>query len=205
MGIGLLVFGIAAIGSGISCIKDDYVSRKDSAYYDNNGYLTSYDRKGNEYKNGERVVKRSKKDKSGKSHSYLIGVESGKIYEDNYAKEMEYRNKVDQKTLKFCKEHNYKAACLYNEYFGMPVTTELETGKIIACLWERKNLETQESEYRKFYVKSDARPSEYNKTEEGDMGIIISKEEFSSLNCLGTHTRYPSDSDVVYKLIYGKD
>lgn len=200
MGLGTLLFGLFAAGSGISCAKDNYDMKKETSHYDNNGCLTYYDRKGREFKNNEPVVQRIQVI-NGARYTNTVGLESGRVYEDGYKKELDFQNKKDKEAIEYAKRHGMKAAFLYNPQFNTRVTTELSTGKVIACLWSDENPDATKRKYRKFYVKSNAKPYEYNYTEKGDMGIQISKEEYLALKCLGSHRKSPSDIEVAFKLM----
>ena len=197
LGIGGLLFGLFAIGSGINCAIDNAQSKRESAYYDQNGNLTCYDRKGREYKNGERVTQHVRYDNGHNRYTYSVEVNSGKIYNSvDTDRNLYYRRVSDENALKYAKEYNKKTACIWNDYFGRNVTTELETGKVIACLWtqdDRFLKPGEKKEYRKWYVKPNAKPWEYNTTDENDFGILITKEEYVALNCaLGSHAKIPT-------------
>ena len=200
----LLYFGmraICAVGNAI----DNENSKRQSRKIDANGNVTCYGNDGRYYVNGEKTYTVVQTDKYDHQHYLTVGENSGKVYESSFDKKMQRMRKYDeeeyQKSLK-----TGKAA--YNKYdprFETPVTTEISTGKIIACLFKDDGRRTGKVECRKFYWDGTTGFHGYTHTADGDLGVVISEDEYKSLNIVcSTFSCIPSDI-TVYRYLMGID
>ena len=198
--LGFLGF-LGALGiSGTKCAIENEKSKNEIMRIDENGTRISYDRFCNQFINGEKTYTDTRFDKYGNMHSYTIGAKSKKIYEDSFDRKLKLMNEMSEEN----KANSLKRGKLaYNKYdprFDKMVTTEMSTGKIIACLYEHEK--NGKKEYRKFYLSDSANSKyEYDKTDIGDEGIVISKEEYYKLSvAFPSYSHIPSDFDVLHKL-----
>lgn len=199
--LGTLLF-LGAVGiSGICCSVDNYKTKKDTTKIDKNGNITYYDRNGQDYINHEKVYRRTQYGEYNQEHHQIVGVRSGIVYDDDYDR----MTKLDRETSERNKRESMARGKLtydnYDPRFRRKVTTEIGTGKVIACLYKGENLKTGEPEYRKFYVKDNPGKTDYYKTVPGDFGIIITEEEYDKIQKFGSYSTIPTDFNVVQKLL----
>ena len=195
--LGFLGF-LGALGiSSAKCAIENERSKNETMRIDENGNRISYDRFCNKFVNGEKTYRETRHDKYGNSHTYTIGVNSKKIYADSFDKKLQLMNEMDEKEKAHSLEEGYLA---YNKYYpklDKRLTTEISTGKIIACLYEYEK--NGKKVYRKFYLIDSCEYHDF--TAKGDEGIVITKEEYYALNiAFPTYGKAPSDLDVCYKL-----
>ena len=185
-GIGLITSGLMYIGSALSCWKDNVETKNMAASATDKGFIRTIDRHGRAMYNGEYVYTKTIEDGYGNSHEYVIGQNTGTVYDDYknwFYKDIE---ESDRKYLEIEKRNGFLAYLKYNYHYGKRITTEISTGKPIAYLIknERKGC------YRKVYL-PDIKPGEHHylfEGEENDYGIPITKREFNLLNIPGgTH------------------
>lgn len=193
--ISLGIFGGAAIKAGIdNASMMSYTTKKDE-----NGNVHYLDRKCNEYINGEKITWKGYTDSQGIYHRTQVGVNSGKVYTDNLSSSEQLKKQFAEEEERWAREHNRAIVQRYNPRFKRQVTTEISTGKVIACVFDYKY--NGKMHYRKFYVKPDAKEWEYNKIAKGDFGIEISKDEWDRMNTrLGSHSQVPYDQEILAKL-----
>ena len=201
--LGLLVsLGIWG-AAGAKAAYDDYDMKKRSTRVDEKGNVHYYDRKCRDYINGERVEEITRYDSYGNRHCYTVGTQSKKIYSDSFDKTVERMSERDKTELE--KAHRY-GKLAYNKYdprFKRSVTTEISTGKIIACLSNTWNNKENRRIYRKYYLTNPCpKEWEYNRTSMGDHGIDITEEEFKKLSIIGgTFSRFPTDPDTMNEIM----
>lgn len=200
---GLLFLGILGFGAIKESRDNAKCMSKPSGKIGNYSYYR--DRKSRMYINKEKVHVEVEHDKYGNSHTYTIGDKTGKVYNDSFndfMKRMDKENKEERaRSIK-----NGKLA--YNKYdprFKKSVTTEVGSEKIIVCLYMNtvKDIKgNQNVVYRKFYLTNpDPGVYDYKTITPGDLGVIISKQEFNRLHILlGTFSNIPSDPNVIKKL-----
>ena len=195
----LLYFGmraICAIGNAI----DNEDSKRQSRKIDINGNITCYGNDGRYYVNGEKTYTVVQSDKYNHQHRLTVGENSGVVYEDSFDKKMYWMRKDDDERKEMAIEMGKAAYEKYDPRFDMRLTVEMSTGKIIACLFKRK-LKDGKMEYRKFYWDGTLGFTNWDHTAKGDFGIVISEEEYNSLNTIGgTFSRVPSDVNVLIEL-----
>ena len=203
--LGALLF-LGALGvSGVLCAKDNYEMKKTSFHYDEDGNSWYYDRKCNRYINGEKTELEYREDENGITHRCIVGTQSKKVYKDSYDPMKKQRDWLNDKDYQRNIKSGKKAFNKFDPRFASPVTIEMDTGKIITCLYKGTNRKTGIEQCRKFYLHDDMIAEfgkyAYNKTSPGDKGIPISEEEYNQLDiaCPG-YTKMPDDFDVVREL-----
>ena len=82
------------------------------------------------------------------------------------------------------------------------MTREIETGKVITCLYEGKDPETGKMVYKKWYFRPECQDKyDWSHTVKGDYGIDITEDEYEKLKIIGdTSNHLPSDGQVLNKL-----
>lgn len=188
-----LLHGAAAIGK---YIKDkDYMS---SPVYYENGTPVYIDSSGRKYMNGEKVETKYDYKNGGLIE---VGSRSGTVYFSQVdAKAKRMHEQYDIPNLKQAERRGELACNLWYPQYDKMLTTEISTGKIISCLY--RDIYTDEC--RKFYYKGGYQRFIENgcfrTTQPGDMGIVITREEYDKLNISGnTCAMYPCD-DTYYEL-----
>lgn len=199
--LGVLGF-LGALGiSGTKCAIENEQSKNETMRIDENGNRVCYDRVGHELYNGEKTYQHTRYDRYGNRHTYTVGVNSKKIYADSFDRRVAKMRKFEEENKKVALRYGKLAYNKFDPRFNRLVTTEMSTGKVIACLF-KSILNDGTTEYRKFYC-NNPNPNgwDYNKTTTGDEGIIITEEEYKKLDVVGaTYSNLPSDFDVLDKL-----
>lgn len=202
--LGLLFLGIATGISAIGCCVDNKKAKDYSYKIDEQGRPTWIDRKGDQYINGEKTVWKYgyKNNKSVK-----VGVVTGKVYCDPEENQLRIFREDSERNREHCMKWGYTSYEKYVPELNKFVSCEMSTGKFIAKL-DRK-IENGKPVYRKYYLDIDAikpkNPISYIpytceptqpiwESMPGDEGIVISEEEFKSLNYwggthMGTHIK----------------
>lgn len=197
MGLGLLLFGGALLGSAIKCgVENADMMSKPYKHLDD-GTPVYLDRKCQQWANGEKIVPTY--DYKNQKLVYA-GQRSGKVYVDPEAIKRKRQEEWDEKDRQYQLSRGKTAYIKYEPSRKRSLTCEMSTGKYIAKLvgktregWKRNGLDYEG--YRKFYLDPngtsvlDARP--------GDQGIPITMEEFDKLNigCGGSHWAWDSYRD----------
>lgn len=198
--LGVLGF-LGALGiSGTKCAIENEQSKNETMRIDENGNRVCYDRVGNKLFNGEKTYKHTRYDRYGNRHTYTVGVSSKKIYADSFDRRVAEMRKLEEGNREMALKRGKLAYNKYDPRFDNLVTTEISTGKVIACLYDHKK--DGKTEYRKFYFNNpNSNRWDYNKTAIGDEGVIITEEEYKKLDIVGgTYSCLPSDFDVLDKL-----
>lgn len=204
-GIGFLFYGVLRAVCAIGRTVDNEQMKKLTMHTDENGNQVCYGRRGQEYINGEKTCMRFQEDKNGHNHALTIGSSSGKVYADSYDKMMNRMERYSEED-KARKIKDGKASYRrYDPRFSKEVVTEIETGKVITCLFKGRD-ENKNPEYRKWYFRPECQGRyDYDKTVEGDWGIVISEEEYNKLEMLApSYSKFPSDKyirDVLWGVI----
>ncbi len=198
--IGTLLFLTALGVSGLSCLSDNHYCKKTSIHKEGDDTVW-YDRKGREIRNGERTTYRVREDKYGNLGGQVVGVNSGRVYEDSLAKKYAFYKAEEDKEAQWAKENGNLAYNKYYPQYNKAYTTEISTGKIISCLWEYKTECDGPSKYRKFYF-DPATMTIPKGTAPGDIGVEISLHEYVDLHgpLMFTGDSFPYDSAVRRKL-----
>ena len=185
-GLGILLYGVMQSIGFIGRTAEDIQSKRNTMHINDNGQTVCYGRTGHQYINGEKTYAWMEKDKYGHEHRLIVGIDSGKVYSDSFDEKMKRNEEETKKSYDYAVEHNRLAYYDYTDLrFDTPVVREISTGKIITCLYEGTNSQTCKQEYRKWYLTDECYKeygqSSYKKTATGDMGIVISKEEYIKL------------------------
>lgn len=195
--------GVASVGRAV----DDAKTKRNTTALDSNGNVTCIGRTGKYYVNGEETYRWTQEDKYGNRHDLTIGVNSGKVYRDNFDDEVKLMSANDEKNKQWSLSHGYLAYNKYDPRFRRNVTTEISTGKVIATLCEGYDNNRANGRYYKFYYKekSPHYRDDFNKSAPGDYGIEISEDEYNKLN-IPTKTcgEIPDDPKVLNK-VWGVD
>lgn len=209
-GLGILLYGLLQAIGAVGYAVDDAQSKRNSVYVNERGQTVCYGRKGQQYINGEPTYTWSEQDKYGNTHNLTIGRNSGKVYHDSYDDKAREWNAETERHKREAVERNKASYDMFDPRFEKYVKIETSTGKRISCLYKGTNPETHKPEYRKFYWSEElfdryGKYRSYNMTQEGDMGILISKEEYLSLYfsapCASASiANLPSDNKVLNKL-----
>ena len=203
-GLGIFLYGLMQTIGFVGRTVENEQAKNRSRHIDEDGNEVCYGRKSEKYVNGEETYIRPVKDKYGNMHSLTVGIKSGKVYSDNFDKTMQILNRDNEKNKQRYLDWGYAAYNKCEPRFRKAVTTEIETDKVIACLYSGKNQETGKKEYRKFYLHPEDVKCyfDYNKTAMGDYGIVISEEEYKKLDIpCPTFAKLPTDADVLNKLL----
>ena len=198
--LGFLGF-LGALGiSGTKCAIENEQSKNETMRIDENGNRVCYDRVGNKLFNGEKTYQHTRYDRYGNRHTYTVGVNSKKIYADSFDKRIAEMRRIDEGNKEIALRFGDLAYNKFDPRFNRLVTTEMSTGKVIACLYDHKK--DGKIEYRKFYFNNpNSNGYDYDKTAIGDEGIIITEEEYKKLDIVGaTYSNLPSDPQVLNKL-----
>lgn len=164
-------------GAAVKNAYDNAAMKNYSTEYDEDGNCHYMDNRGNMYINGERYIVKGYTDNDGVYHRQYIGVHSNKVHRDYVCPSEQLKKKYDEEDKEYCRKNGFPAYPAYNPRFKRKVTTEFETGKVVAAVVWFHNIFTQENHWVKFYVKSDAKEYEYDTPGEYDKGIEITKEE----------------------------
>lgn len=187
---------------GIGRTVENEKSKRDTAKLTPEGNVMSIGRTGQVYINGEQTYEWTETDKYGRSHNLTIGCNSGKVYSDSYDRWTQRMIEETERNKEYAINHGRCGyADLTDTRFEEPVLRELSTGKIITCIYQGSNWQTHEKEWRKWYL-TDACYQKYgrqayNHTEDGDMGIPISKKEYYNLQWIAKPSNLPSDGKVL--------
>lgn len=185
---GLIFLGAlgAFIGSGIKQASDNSYVKKHTYRNDIYGNTVWNNGKGETFVNGEKTHEVLKHDQYGHSHMYTVGNTTGKVYADSHDLILHRMRIEDQQRLEKARANGYLAYPKYDDKFKRRITTEISTGKPIACLYNypKKGI------YRKFYLGENI--TTYWHTKPGDFGTPITAEEWKKLNILdGSHGTCP--------------
>ena len=194
--IGTLLF-LTALGiSGLSCLSDNHYCKKTSIHKEGDDTVW-YDRKGREIRNGEYTTYKIKEDKYGNIGGQVVGLKTGKVYEDQLAEKYAFHKAEEDESLKHAMKVGYLSYEKYYPQYNKSYTTEISTGKIISCLWEYQTECDGPSHYRKFYF-DPATMKVPRGTAPGDMGIEISRYEYVYLHgpLMFTGTPNPYDYEM---------
>ena len=191
----LMLVSLGALGgSAILSKRDDISIKKLTREVDEKGNVWCMGRKGEDYVNGEKVISAVKFDEYGNTHDLKVGKNSGKVYYDSYDIRQRKFAEDDERERQLSLSQGYTAYRKWNPQFRKPVTTEMSTGKVIACLYKYGDV------CRKFYVKPNAAYYEYNKLQAGDHGIPITEDEYKKLNIrYGSHSNVPG-LDIMHEV-----
>lgn len=203
-GIGFLFYGLLRAACAIGRTVDNEQMKKLTMHTDDNGNQVCYGRRGQEYINGEKTCMRFQEDKNGHNHALTIGSSSGKVYKDSYDRVMDRMERYSEKNKELYLKMGKAAYPRYDPRFGKEVTTEMETERVITCLYEGVD-ENKNPEYRKWYFRPECQGKyDYDQTVEGDWGIVISKEEYDKLQIVApTYRKIPSDT-YIRKVLWGE-
>lgn len=199
---GLLAFlGIYA-GSAAKAAYDNYDMKKTTRTVDKDGNVHYMDRLCNDYINREKVKRVETRDKNGVKLYSTVGVNSKKVYKTSYDGRTQRLLDISEQNKQREIEYGNLAYLQYNPYFGRQVTTEIETGRTITCLYSGKNPETGKMIYKKWYFHPECQDKyDWRNTVKGDYGIDITEEEYEKLKIIGdTSNHLPSDGQVLNKL-----
>lgn len=199
--LGLLFLGMIGV-SGIKAAYDNYEMKNYTRKVDKDGNVHYMDRLCNDYINGERVKRVETTDKDGVKLYSTVGMNSSKVYDTSYGRGTQQLFAMSEHDKQENLKYGKNVYSQYNPYFGKTVTTEISSGRTITCLFSGKNSKTGKEFYRVWYFRPECQGKlDYNKTVEGDMGIEITKEEFSKLKFgVLTCKSIPSDYNVTKKL-----
>lgn len=195
--------GVASVGRAV----DDEKTKRNTTTLDSNGNVTCIGRTGKYYVNGEETYSWVQEDKYGNRHVLTIGVNSGKVYRDNFDEEVKRMSANDEKKKQWSLSHGYLAYNKYDPRYRRAITTEISTGKPLAAVCRCYNNKTKEVHFYKFYLKKNNANdrSDYDESAPGDYGIEISEEEYNRLDIPGkTCSEIPHDRDVLNK-VWGVD
>lgn len=199
------VLGTLKAICGIGRTVENEKSKRDTAKLTPEGYVRSIGRTGQVYYNGEQTYEWTERDKYGRSHNLTIGCNSGKVYSDSYDRWMQRMIEDAERRKQDAIKYKFGGYEDWDVRFDERVLRELSTGKIITCLREGTDIKTKKPEYRKWYLTDEVYrkygKQAYNRTADGDMGIVISKEEFIKLGFIGSPSKIPSDLEVEFKLL----
>jgi hypothetical protein len=199
--LGSLLF-LGALGiSGIHCGVENYQIKKESAKFDKNGNITYFDRKGQDYINHEKIYRSTQYDKNNQEHHQTIGVNSGIVYHDDYDDRSKWKRDMSNDNRRNAIEYGYPVYENYDPRFNKFVTTEIATGKVIACIFR----DQYSKECRKFYVHDDMinryGKCAYNMSSPNDFGVIITEEEYNKIKSAGVS---PTFSLVPNREVYNQ-
>ena len=202
-GLGVLLYGaLRAIGA-IGYAVEDEQSKRNSEYVNKRGQTVCYGRTGQQYIDGEPTYRWTERDKYGNSHELIIGQKSGRVYHDAYDDKVSEWNKEEEKNKRKALEDGCLAYKKFDPRFWKYVAVEIETDKIISCLFRNR----YNGECRKFYLSDEMfqkyGKSAYQKTEHNDYGIVISEDEYNFLTrgaVYGCYSNIPSDMNVYKNL-----
>ena len=173
--LGVLGF-LGALGiSGTKCAIENEQSKNETMRIDENGNRVCYDRVGNKLFNGEKTYQHTRYDRYGNRHTYTVGANSNKIYGDSFDRRVAKMRKFEEENKKVALRYGKLAYNKFDPRFNRLVTTEMSTGKVIACLF-KSILNDGTTEYRKFYCNN------------------------PNPNVGATYSNLPSDFDVLDKL-----
>lgn len=164
-------------GAAAKNAYDNAAMKRYSTEYDDNGNRHYIDNNGRSYINGERIRDSGYTDSEGIYHRTEIGLNSDKVYTDYVCPSEQLKKKYADEEKERCRRYGLPAYPSYNSRFKRKVTTEFETGKVVAAVVWFHNIYTQENHWVKFYVKPDAKEYEYDIPGEYDNGIEITEEE----------------------------
>lgn len=157
------------------------------------------------------------------SNNDPISIDASGVVKHIKSREILYDPKEEEnkKIASQVKEKKYRYASQNHIRFDIPVTVDLNTGKIVAKVQERMNNKTGSVEYRKWYA-YDIYEEKYGKGNAnycckvipysikfGDPGIVITEEEFNAINTcprcslLPGHKIYADDNDESF-MTYGE-
>ena len=111
--------GVASVGRAV----DDAKTKRNTTALDSNGNVTCIGRTGKYYVNGEETYRWTQEDKYGNRHDLTIGVNSGKVYRDNFDDEVKRMSANDEKYKQWSLSHGYLAYNKYDPRFRRNVTT----------------------------------------------------------------------------------
>nr|DAU18390.1 MAG TPA: hypothetical protein [Bacteriophage sp.] len=195
-----LLFGAAIVVSGVCAFKDDVVTKADSRKIDDKGRVTYYDRRGNKYINGEKVIDTWFYDKDHNFHAVKKGANTGTIYQDKYQDSLDRCNNASLENKRKAIEWGHLGYEKYIPRLDCYGFAEVSTDKIIACLFNVGNV------YRKFYWDGTGNTQFHIKdTAKGDYGIPITKEEYEGLYSSFGRLKascWPSDKEVSHYYMY---
>ena len=197
---GLLAFlGIYA-GSAAKAAYDNYDMKRATRTVDKDGNVHYMDRLCNDYINGEKVKRVETRDKNGVKLYSTVGVNSKKVYKTSYDGRTQRLLDISEQNKQREIEYGNLAYLQYNPYFGRQVTTEIETGRTITCLFKREY--GDKPIYKKWYFRPECQDKyDWRNTVKGDYGIDITEEEYEKLKIIGdTSNHLPSDGKVLNKL-----
>lgn len=182
-GFGILLWGAFKAIVGIGGFVENQKTINYSYKIDEKGRPTYYDRSGNEYINGEKVIWNFCEDEYGNCYSQKVGVQSGRIYKDIGEERRMKHEEDDRRNKKKAIEEGKLAYLKWSPKFKQNLTVEISTERVIAMLTNCRG------KCKKFYAKPDSAFCNY--VEIGDDGIEITEEEFEKLNILfGSHINY---------------
>lgn len=202
----LALLGLKATAN-VVCAVDDAKSKRDTAKIDSNGNVTCIGRTGKYYVNGEETYRWTEYDKYGNQHNMTIGVNSGKVYHDNFDDEVKRGSANDEKNKQYSLKHGYLAYNKYDPRYRRDITTEISTDKPLAAVCRCYNNKTSEVHFYKFYLKKNRADdrSDFDKSAPGDYGVEITEEEYNKLNIPSTTCgKIPNDPNVLNK-VWGVD
>nr|DAE28966.1 MAG TPA: hypothetical protein [virus sp. ctmTa7] len=190
-----LLFGAAIVVSGVCAFKDDVSTKASSRRIDEKGNVHYYDRKGQDYINGEKVIDTWFYDKDHNFHPVKKGANTGKIYQDKYQDNMDRLARESLENKKRAIKGGYLGYVKYIPQTKCWGFAEVSTDKIIACLFGVGKV------YRKFYWSGIGTcEADIVHFAKGDYGVPISKEEYENLkkNFGDTYTAsWPFSDDEV--------
>lgn len=134
--LGALIYGALRAIVGVGKAVDNAQMKRESFSYTDKGEPTYYDRNGNRYINGEKVIATYDYD----NHKLVYaGQRTGKVY---YDPEQAQRDKLDgwsEKRKQMAISNGRLAYNKYNHDWETEITTEISTGRPIATLEARSD------------------------------------------------------------------
>lgn len=179
-----LLGGTKVVGRAIENKK-----MKDYSYKINEkGQATWLDFDGNQYVNGEKLVGKLERKQDGQLYRLEVGQRSGKVYMDPYENKTLRIEKENLERKNRSKEYGHLVYEKYYMEYQCALSTEIETDKIITCIYGSDTKKI----YRKWYLGRD-KPSKYlmhPKEDSDDFGVPITKEEYEKFKLGINHTFY---------------
>lgn len=139
----LLSLGIFG-GAAAKNAYNNAAMKKYTSSYDSNGNHHYCDNNMREYINGERIRNSGYTDSEGIYHRTEIGLNSGKTYTDYVCPSEQLKKKYDDEDREYYRKKGFPAYPAYNPRFKRKVTTEFNTGKVVAAVVWFHNIFTQE-------------------------------------------------------------
>lgn len=197
--LGILAYlGLKGTARVVDALDNEDMKRR-TTNIDELGNVVQGGNVGQQYYNGEKTYTWTEYDRLGNPHNLTIGINSRKVYADSFKLKAIREKPKDEENRRQAIANGQLAYNKWYSKFNRRCLTEISTGKIISCLAIYYD-DDGNKVYRKWYVpKNLTSNKDYNKTETGDFGIVISKEEYDKLNInkgYGSYSTLPTDDKV---------